>query len=160
MSKDKKKKDKDKNKAKAKGKAGKGAGSKLKALAENPIVADLVAAALVSTAAALKDPKKARAMAGDAQDELTAMARDASRKGSAMWKLALDVGRQALDTLVGEAKGAGKAGKATKPSGKTRAKPAAKTRAKPAAKTVRKAPAKAARPTRKSPATRRKPGAN
>ena len=63
MSKDKKKKEK---------KAGKNK-DKLKALAGNPLVADVVAAALVATAAALKDRKRARALASDAADELTAL---------------------------------------------------------------------------------------
>jgi len=143
VAKDKKKKGKDK------AKAGKGGASKLKAFAENPIVADLVAAALVSTAAALKDPGKARAMAGDAQDELTAMARDASKKGSAMWKLALEVGRQALDTLVGEAKGSKVAKAVKKPAAKV-ARKAPKATAKPAAKVARKTASKAAKATAKT----------
>jgi hypothetical protein len=139
-------------KNKGKDKSGKGTGARLKALADNPMVADLVAAALVSTAAVLKDPKKARAMASGAQDELTAMARDGAKKGSAMWQLALDVGRQALESLVGEAKAnkspARKAAKpAAKKARKTAAAPKARPKAKAAVKTVRKAAAKPATKT-------------
>lgn len=96
MSKDKKKKEK---------KAGKK--DKLKALAGNPLVADVVAAALVATAAALKDSKRARALASDAAEELTALSKSSSKTGSAMWELALQVGRQSLEALLDGAKGAG-----------------------------------------------------
>ena len=93
--------------------------SRLKDLAGNPVVTDLAAAALVSAAAAIKNPPEARARAAGAQDELTALARDGARKGASLWKLAMDFGRQALDTLVGDPKPARKSDKAT-------AKPAAK----------------------------------
>ena len=52
MSKDKKKKKKDNKTGKANGSL-----ASLKAMTENPLVADVVAAALVATAAALKDSK-------------------------------------------------------------------------------------------------------
>jgi hypothetical protein len=92
MSKDKKKKGKKDGKSK----------DKLKALAQNPLVADVVAAALVATAAALKDSKRARALASAAADELTALSKSTSNTGSAMWELALQVGRQSLQSLFTE----------------------------------------------------------
>jgi hypothetical protein len=102
VAKDKKKKKKDK-----KDKAGAGVGAakaatSLKAIAQNPLVADIVAAALVSTAAALKDSKKARLLAAQAGDELEKLAREGSEKGSAMWQLALDIGRRSLESLSSE----------------------------------------------------------
>jgi hypothetical protein len=139
--------------------------SRLKDLAGNPVVTDLAAAALVSAAAAIKNPPEARARAAGAQDELTALARDGARKGASLWKLAMDFGRQALDTLVGDPKPARKSDKATaKPAAKVArkaAKPAAKTArksAKPAAKTARKSAKTAAKTARKS-ASRGKPRA-
>lgn len=109
MSKDKK----DKKKKKEKGqdrKAGsstlkaapKKASKSLKALTQNPLVADVVAAALVSMAAALKDSDKARRLANDAGDQLSALSKKTAKQGNAMWDLALDVGRKALETLAEE----------------------------------------------------------
>ena len=95
MSKDKKKKEKKADKRK----------DKLKALAGNPLVADVVAAALVATAAALKDSKRARALASDAAEELTNLSKSSTKTGSAMWELALQVGRQSLEALLDGAKG-------------------------------------------------------
>ena len=109
MAKDKKKKkgkDGSKNgKGKAAGKgAGKGkvtvAAKKLKAMSENPLVADIVAAALVATAAALKDSKKARALAAHAGEELETLAKNGADRGNAMWQLALDVGKRALQEFA------------------------------------------------------------
>jgi hypothetical protein len=98
MAKDKKKQKKDK-----KGKAGAGrAATSLKAIAQNPLLADIVAAALVSTAAALKDSKKARQLAAQAGDELQKLAKEGSEKGNAMWQLALDIGRRSLESLSRE----------------------------------------------------------
>jgi hypothetical protein len=115
MSKDKKKK-----------KAAK-AGATLKRLAKNPMVADVVAAALVATASALKDSKRARQLALDTGDELRKLAKKGSEDGSALWEMALQIGRRSLDALVSDG------AKAPKPKAKTKAKakPAAK---KPAAK--------------------------
>ena len=122
MGKDKKKKKdkKDKKAAKGGGKAAK----TLQALAQNPLVADVVAAALVATASALKDSNRARRMAADVSDELEGLARDSTRRGNAMWKLALDLGRQALDEIGQEFS----ASKAEKPrsSRPPKKKPAAK----------------------------------
>ena len=98
MSKDKKKKKKDKKK----GDGSAAVTSSLKALTENPLVADVVAAALVATAAALKDSKKARALADQAGDQLADVKEGTAEKGNAMWDLALDVGRRTLQTLAAE----------------------------------------------------------
>ena len=105
MSKDKKKKDKKDKKPKKK--AGSGATlakatKKLEALRQNPIVADVVAAALIGMAAALKDSDKGRKLASDAGDQLNALSKTSAKQGNAMWDLALDVGRRALESLAGE----------------------------------------------------------
>ena len=112
MAKDKKKKKNGKKSDGAnKAKAG------LKSIAQNPLVADVVAAALVATAAAIKDNRKARQLAEQASDELSALAKEGAEKGNAMWQLALEVGRRAVDTLVGEAPAKpAKPAKAAKPA--------------------------------------------
>ncbi|HKC04031.1 MAG TPA: hypothetical protein VKC17_12105 [Sphingomicrobium sp.] len=117
MAKDKKKKKKDKKAAKSDL-----AVKRLQSLAENPMVANIVASALVATAAAIKDPAKARKLAAQAGDQLTDLAKDGVDRGNAMWQLALDVGRRALEEFgVKEA---------------TKAAPKAKTAAKSVLKTV------------------------
>ena len=73
--------------------------SRFQTLTQNPLVADVVAAALVATASALKDANKARRLAESAGEELEALSRKSAERGNAMWELALDIGRQALDTL-------------------------------------------------------------
>ena len=83
----------------------------LKALAQNPIVADVVAAALVGMASALKDSDKARKLANKAGDQLNALAKTKAKNGNAMWDLALDIGRRTLDTLADELKADGKEAK-------------------------------------------------
>jgi hypothetical protein len=123
-------KDKKKKKDKKGGKAGKGGTTKtLKALAQNPLVADVVAAALVATSAALKDSKKAQRLAAEAGDELEALAKKGAEQGKAMWQLALQIGRRALDELTEDAS------TESKPKRPARPKPAAKL--KPAAKQAR-----------------------
>ncbi len=105
MPKDKTKKAKDK-KGKKKGggstlvKTSKKADKSLKALTDNPLVADIVAAALVGMATALKDSEKAKRLAGKAGDELDKMAKSGAKQGSAMWDLALNIGRQTLEALA------------------------------------------------------------
>lgn len=119
MPKDKKKKDKDGKKYKHKKggsspsleKRSKKAGKTLQALAQNPIVADVVAAALIGMASALKDSDKAKRLASDAGDQLNAMSKKTSQQGSAMWDLALDVGRNVLQTLASEMESGKKSGK-------------------------------------------------
>ena len=99
-------------------------------LANNPLVADLVAATLVAAAAALKDSKKARALAEAGADELGKAGKQMADKGGELWQLAQDVARRSLETIGG-----------IEPP----AKPKAKTPA-------RKPPAKKKAPARKTPA--------
>lgn len=141
MAKNKKTK-KDKKSASA---ASKGA-KRLSTLAQNPIVADVVAAALVATASALKDPKRARALASDAGDELRKLSKEGAEAGNAFWDLAVQIGRRSLDALTGD--GAKKSKKKSKGAAKpAKAKPAA--RAKPAAKRKPAARASAAKRARR-----------
>lgn len=84
-------------------------------LASNPVVAEVVASTLVAAAAAMRNPKKARAMAAEAADELHEMAGQAASKSGALWQLALDIARRSIDAL-----GSGDGGK--KPKGKAKAK--------------------------------------
>ena len=132
MAKDKKKKKKDRKAAAvgaAVGKATKG----LRTMSKNPIMADIVASALVATAAALKDANKARRLAADAGDELETLAKKGVERGNAMWQLALEIGRKALDEVSGEAKAPKRARTAAKP-----ARPKAKKAAVAPKKAVRK----------------------
>lgn len=122
VAKDKKKKNKGKGKGKPGAAASSKAASSLRLIAQNPMVADIVAAALVSTAVALKDSKKARDLAGQAGDELGALATEGVERGNALWQLALDVGRRAIETLAGDAKA-----KSAKSPRKSAAKPAKKS---------------------------------
>jgi len=120
MSKDKKKKKDDKDhKDKKHGKKGNGSAfgkapkktaKGLQSLTQNPLVADVVAAALVSMAAALKDSDKARRMASDAGEQLSDLSKSGAKHGGAMWDLALDIGRRTIETLAGEQSGRGKSG--------------------------------------------------
>jgi hypothetical protein len=67
-------------------------------LASNPLVAEVVAATLVAAAAAIKDPKKARAIAASAGDELGRAAKG-TEAGAAMWQLAMDVAKRSVSAL-------------------------------------------------------------
>jgi len=138
MAKDKKKKKKDKKA----GKSGQ-AVKRLQSLAENPMVANIVASALVATAAAIKDPAKARKLAAQTGDQLTDLAKESVDRGNAMWQLALDVGRRALEEFG--VKDAPKVVSKAAPVRKTAAKSAPKTTRKAAPKTARKAAPKTAR---------------
>jgi hypothetical protein len=122
-----KKKKKDKaGKSESGGKTSK-IGKRLEDLANNRLVADIVAAALVATASALKDSKKAKALAASAGEELENLAKEGAERGNAMWKLALEVGRRAIDTIAGdEAKPATKSKSKAKAKGKA-AKPVSKS---------------------------------
>jgi len=111
VSKDKKKKDGKKGKKANGGLVSPKTRKSLKALSQNPLVADVVAAALVSMAAALKDSDKARRLANDAGDQLNALSKKGTKQSGAMWDLALDVGRRTLETLAGEESVRGKASK-------------------------------------------------
>jgi hypothetical protein len=98
-----KKEKKDKKQKKGKKKDGASKASKtLQQLAQNPIVADVVAAALIGMASALKDSEKARKLASDAGDQLEKVSKASAKQGNAMWELALDIGRRTLETLAGE----------------------------------------------------------
>jgi hypothetical protein len=93
------------------GKAPKKAAKSLQSLTQNPLVADVVAAALVSMAAALKDSDKAKRMASDAGDQLSDLSKTGAKHGGAMWDLALDIGRRTIETLAGEQTAGGKPGR-------------------------------------------------
>jgi hypothetical protein len=110
VSKDKKKKNGKNSGAIKPRKVAKKATRKLKALTENPMVADVVAAALVAMASALKDSEKAKRLANDASDHLNALSKKSSKQGNVMWDLALDIGRRTLETL-GEETSRGKGSK-------------------------------------------------
>ena len=103
--------------------AGKVKDKAVKAAADHPLVAEIVAAALVGAAAALKNPAKAKALAESAADDITAAAKSTDAKGGAMWLLALDIARRSVNSLVDE--GGSKAAKAKK-DGKSAKKPAKK----------------------------------
>jgi phage-related minor tail protein len=89
-------------------KLAKKATKKIKTLTENPIVADVVAAALVAMATALKDSEKAKRMASDASDQLNTLSKKGAKQGNAMWDLALDIGRRTLETITSEEKSRGR----------------------------------------------------
>lgn len=91
--------------------------TKARKLASNPVVAEVVASTLVAAAAAMRNPKKARAMAAEAADELTEMASSAANKSGALWQMALDIARRSIDAL-----GSGDDGKKPKGKGKKKAK--------------------------------------
>jgi hypothetical protein len=110
-------------------------GKRLEELSNNRMVADIVAAALVATASALKDSKRAKALAASAGDELENLAKEGAERGNAMWKLALEVGRRAIDTIAGEE---AKRAKPAKPKAVKPAKPKAAKTAKSASKSGRK----------------------
>ena len=120
-------------KAKKKSKA-KAAGT-LKSVAMNPMVQEVVAAALVATAAALKDSKKARAMAEQAGDQIEKLAGEGAQKGKALWALALEVAKRAGDIVQEKPKSRPKA--KSKPKAKTAA-PARPKKAASARKPARK----------------------
>ena len=94
---------KDKKKKKKAKKAGASSGARtLKNLAQNPLVADVVAAALVATASALRDSKRAQRLASEAGEELTKLAKEGSERGNALWDMALQIGRRSLEALAKE----------------------------------------------------------
>ena len=150
MAKDKKKK-KDKKGAKPKGGVTANAtkvSKRLRDLTRNPLIADLVAATLVSAAAALKDTKKAHRLAASAEKDLEELGRKNSQRGNVLWQLALDIGQRSLDALGGEAGAKPAKPKARKPAAKpVRAKAGADSRSRAA---------KPARPRKKSTARPKK----
>ena len=112
---------KDKKKKKDK-KGGAKATDSLKALAQNPLVADVVAAALVATASALRDSNRARALATVAGDELTRLSRGGSKSGEALWDMAVQIGRRSLESFLSGDE-TPKRAKAAKPKSSSAAKP-------------------------------------
>lgn len=152
MSKDKKKKKKDKKGGPENGAAAK-ASKGFQTLTQNPLVADVVAAALVATASALKDTNKARRLAEYAGDELETLSKKSAERGNAMWKLALDIGRHALDTFANEPTPSKKRASAKSPSARPsttkRSAPKKGTPKKSALKksTLNKSATKASKPT-------------
>ena len=102
MAKDKKDK-KAKKKAQAANAGGKNlskARSSLEAIIDHPAAAEIVAAALVATASALKDSKRARLLASEAGDALNEMVREGAGKGNALWKMAIEIGRRSLEAMA------------------------------------------------------------
>lgn len=96
----------------------------VQAAADHPLVAEVVAAALVGAAAALKNPAKARELAESAADEITAAGKNTGAKGGALWLLALDIARRSVNSMAGEGTAAKppkakKDGKSAKASGKS-----------------------------------------
>jgi hypothetical protein len=123
-----------KDKKKKKDKAAKGdtvtkASDTLKTLAQSPLVAEVVAAALVATAAALKDSNRARALASDAADEIAKLSKNRTRQGDVLWDMAMQIGRRSLDAMLsGNGESAKPKSAKAKPAGakSAKAKPAAK----------------------------------
>jgi len=84
-------------------------------IAAGVVVEEIVAATLVAAAAAIRDPKKARAMAAAAGSELKALTDEAAKEGSALWRLALDIASKSLDFVgTGSEAGSRPAAKAVK----------------------------------------------
>ena len=98
--------DKKKSKSKKKKADGKAKVAKVlkgaKKIAQNPMAAEIVAATLVAAAAALRNPKKAQALAVEAADDLKKAAKTGV-DGGALWQLALDVARRSIDAIGAEA---------------------------------------------------------
>ena len=92
---------KEKKKRKKKQVAGKKLAA-LKTFGQDALVADVIAAALVATASALKDSKRARALAVDAADELAQLSKTGAERGSALWDMAVQIGRRSLEALAGD----------------------------------------------------------
>jgi hypothetical protein len=131
VAKDKKKKKKDK-KDDGKGVMSGKVGKRLREISENRLVAEVVAAALVGAASALKDSKKARQLAANAGDELEALASRGAKQGNALWQLALDVGQKSLEALTGDAPSKAIKSAQAKPKPKARARSTAAAASKPA----------------------------
>jgi hypothetical protein len=71
-------------------------------LAHNPQIAEVVAATLVAAAAAIRDPKKARALADSAADEIGNAGKQVAAKSGDFWQLALDVARRSMEAVAGD----------------------------------------------------------
>lgn len=127
---------KDKKKKGKKGTAAAASGG-VKALAQNPLAADIVAAALVATASALKDLRRARALATEAGDEIAKLSKAGARQGEALWDMALQIGRRSLEALTSDEM-PNSAKQKAKPKAKSAAKAKAKSASKPKAKSASK----------------------
>lgn len=90
----------------------------VKKVATNPMATEVVAATLVAAAAALRNPKKAQALALEAADDLKKAAKTGV-DGGALWQLALDIARKSIDEI-------GKEDGGTKKAAKSKPKKAAK----------------------------------
>jgi hypothetical protein len=77
---------------------------KIKQWTENPMVADIVAAALVASAAALKDPRKAQRLAAEAGEEIEKLSKKGAERGNALWQMALEIGRRSLEEIAASTK--------------------------------------------------------
>ena len=77
---------------------------KVKEWSQNPLVADVVAAALVATASALKDSRKAQRLAAEAGDEIEKLSKKGAERGNALWQMALEIGRRSLEEINDSAK--------------------------------------------------------
>ena len=86
-----------------------------------PDVAEIVAAALVGAAAALRDPTKARQLAASVGEEIEQAAKGAAGQGAAIWQLAMDVAKRSVDALGAVAKEDSK-GKSKKKKSKKKSK--------------------------------------
>jgi hypothetical protein len=115
-------------------KAVQGARKKAAKIAANPAVAEVVAASLVAAAAAIRDPKKARAIATIVGAELETASKQAIDRGNAFWQLALDIAKRSIDALGGESRADSGGKKAKKAKAGARAKTAAKTKPKTVSK--------------------------
>jgi len=91
-----------------KSKPAKAATKKVKEWSKNPLVADIVAAALVATASALKDSRKAQRLAADAGDEIEKLSKKGAERGNALWQMALEIGRRSLEEINESAKASAK----------------------------------------------------
>ncbi len=100
MAKDKKKKKEKNDKKAAKATSSSTAANRFKTLSQNPVVADIVASALVATASALKDSRRARQLASEAGDELVKLSKAGAEKGNVLWEMALEIGRRSLEELT------------------------------------------------------------
>ena len=122
-----------KTKAKAKKAAGKAKVAKVlkgaKKVAKHPMATEIVAATLVAAAAALRNPKKAQALALEAADDLKKAAKTGV-DGGALWKLAMDVARKSIDAIGAEGTAKPKAAKKA-PARKAPAKKAPAKKAPP-----------------------------
>ena len=73
------------------------AGKSALKLAEQPVVSEAVAAALLAAAAALRDPPAAKRAAGAAADAAGEAGQEALKLGDSLRKMAIDVARRTLD---------------------------------------------------------------